>query len=306
MKETQLVQYYFFLFYLISLGDDHWCEIESHPCYKGPMSRLVGASESEVCFMNTLSVNLHLMLIVFYKPTPERYKIMIEKKAFPSDYHIVLSQLQLHGYTAEQGLIEIAPREGETTVRLEDIEAILEAEGDKIATVMFSGVQYFTGQFFNIPVITKMAKAKGCRVGFDLAHAVGNVPLHLHDWGVDFACWCMYKYMNSGPGAVAGCFVHEEHGKAVLKQVEGSKYPQPELHRLAGWWGHRQSDRFQMEPVFIPAEGVDGFRLSNPPVMSMACIKASLSVFDKVIRPPSILTPLANIIAAQIRLVFIV
>jgi kynureninase len=247
------------------------------------MSKIVGANPLEVVLMNTLTVNLHFMMIAFYKPTTTRHKILIEKKAFPSDYHAVISQIQYHGFLPETSLLEVAPREGEDCVRPEDLEALITTEGDSIALILMSGVHFFTGQLFDIPTITRLGHAKGCVVGIDLAHAVGNVPLHLHEWGVDFACWCMYKYMNCGPGSVGGCFVHEKHGKPQLTYPNpDSKYPLPVPHRLAGWWGHRLSDRFAMEPVFLPAEGADGFRVSNPPMISIACISASLKIFDRV------------------------
>lgn len=233
--------------------------------------------------MNTLSCNLHLMMVPFYNPTPQRFKILIEKKAFPSDYHVVTTQIQFHGYKVEDALIEIAPREGEDHLRDEDIEEVIRKEGDSIALILFSGIQYYTGQFFDLATIARLGKEYGCRVGFDLAHAVGNVPVQLHDWDVDFACWCTYKYMNSGPGAIAGCFVHEKHGKVTFAEsTQDSQFKQVVPLRLGGWWGHRSSDRFVMAPSFIPGEGADGFRLSNPPVVAVACVQASLELFDRV------------------------
>ena len=251
------------------------------------MASLVGAQRSEVVMMNSLTGNLHLMMSAFYRPTDTRYKIMIEKKAFPSDYHAVISQIQIHGRDPADALIEVAPRDGETTLRQEDIEAAINEHGSTISLVLFSGVQYYTGQFFDIPRITAAGHAHGCKVGFDLAHAVGNVPLQLHEWGCDFACWCTYKYMNCGPGCLGGCFVHERHGKAgeaaaAALIADRSRYHVPEPVRMAGWWGHRREDRFLMEPQFIPCEGANGFRLSNPPVLLIACIRASLDLFDKV------------------------
>lgn len=213
-------------------GDDRWVEGES--VLKAKMAKVVGAKEIEVVVMNSLTVNLHLMMVSFYRPTATRYKILIEKKAFPSDYHAVISQLQYHGYTPEDALIEVAPREGEEILYEEDIEAIIRAEGPSIALILFTGIQYYTGQFFDIQAITKLGHEQGCTVGFDLAHAVGNVPLQLHDWNLDFACWCMYKYMNCGPGALAGCFVHERHATAQLTYPENSKYPVPSPIRFAG------------------------------------------------------------------------
>lgn len=245
------------------------------------MAKMVGASESEVIFMNSLTANLHFMMVAFYRPTATRFKILMEKKAFPSDYHAIISQIQLHGFDVESALIEVGPREGETLIRQEDIEAAIEAEGESIALILFSGIQYYTGQLFDMRQITACGKAKGCNVGFDLAHAVGNVPLQLHDWGCDFACWCTYKYLNSGPGCMGGCFVHEQHGQATFQpDTLSSKYPTPVPPRLAGWWGHRSSDRFVMEPTFVPEEGAAGFRVSNPPMVCVACVKASLALFE--------------------------
>ena len=250
------------------------------------MAKLVGALPSEVVMMNSLTCNLHMMLTSFYRPTNTRFKILIEKKAFPSDHHAVVSQIQLHGLDPTTALLEVAPRPGETNLHHEDIEEIITREGESIALVMFSGIQYYTGQLFDMQRITVVAQAHGCKVGFDLAHAVGNVPLSLHDWGCDFAVWCTYKYMNCGPGSIGGCFVHERHGRSGLRQEEeeGSTCTDipPEPLRMAGWWGHRREDRFAMEPRFIPAEGVNGFRLSNPPVLLIACVRASLDLFDKV------------------------
>jgi kynureninase len=251
------------------------------------MARLVGGLPKEVVMMNSLSCNLHMMMAAFYCPTATRFKILIEKKAFPSDTHAVVSQIQLHNLDPATALIEIAPREGETTLRMEDILHVIATEGASIALIMFSGVQYYTGQLFDMSAITAAGHAQGCKVGFDLAHAVGNVPLKLHDWGCDFACWCTYKYMNCGPGSIGGCFVHERHGNAgshpeILAQTADGPYIAPDPVRMAGWWGHRRDDRFVMAPHFIPAEGVNGFRLSNPPVLLMACVRASLDLFDKV------------------------
>ncbi|RYH14125.1 kynureninase, partial [archaeon] len=225
-----------------------WVEVESP--LQPSMAALVGALPSEVVMMNSLTANLHVMMISFYQPTPQRHKILIEKKAFPSDYHAVVSQLQLHGYDASTSLIEVEARLGELTINEDDIDALLAEQGESIALVLFSGIQYYTGQFFDLERIARSAKAAGCKVGFDLAHAVGNVPLRLHDWQVDFACWCTYKYMNCGPGSIAGCFVHEEHGKGELVGEGEHRWPVP--RRLGGWWGHRTSDRFQMAAQFIP------------------------------------------------------
>eukprot|EP00428_Durinskia_dybowskii_P066576 CAMPEP_0170369136 /NCGR_PEP_ID=MMETSP0117_2-20130122/7822_1 /TAXON_ID=400756 /ORGANISM="Durinskia baltica, Strain CSIRO CS-38" /LENGTH=471 /DNA_ID=CAMNT_0010623835 /DNA_START=73 /DNA_END=1488 /DNA_ORIENTATION=- len=261
-----------------------WMDIDT--IVTDSMAKLVGGLPDEVVMMNGLTCNLHLMMASFFRPTATRYKIMIEKKAFPSDTIAVTSQLQLHNLDPATALIEVAPREGETSLRMEDIEAIIAEEGQSIALVMFSGIQYYTGQLFDMARITVAAQAQGCKVGFDLAHAVGNVPLQLHDWGCDFACWCTYKYMNCGPGSIGGCFVHNRHGysgrrEEVINQKADGTIIAPEPLRMAGWWGHRRDDRFAMEPNFIPADGVNGFRMSNPPVLLMACVRASLDLFDQ-------------------------
>lgn len=244
------------------------------------MSAVVGALPSEVVMMNSLTANLHLMMTAFYKPTASRFKILIEKKAFPSDVHAVVSQLQLHGLNPVDALLEVCPRDGQTTIHPQDIQDLITLHADSIALVLFSGVQYYTGQLFDMRSIVQWARAAGAKVGFDLAHAVGNVPLALHDWDVDFACWCTYKYMNSGPGCMGGCFVHEKHGAGGAGEGEGD-YPLPVPTRMAGWWGHRGEDRFIMAPKFIPEKGALGFRLSNPPVLTVACVRASLDIFAR-------------------------
>lgn len=230
---------------------------------------LVGALPIEVVSMNTLTVNLHLMLVSFYRPTRERYKILIEKSAFPSDRYAVQSQLRFHGYDPADALIEFgAGGEGSTASEL--LEDVIMVEGSSIATIVLPGVQYYSGEFFDIARIVDLGQAQGCMVGFDLAHAVGNVPLCLHDWNVDFAVWCNYKYMNGGPGAVAGCFVHERH-------VRNEHVP-----RFAGWWGHDKQTRFDMGPEFLPIQSAEGWQLSNPPIFSLAPVLASLEIFDEV------------------------
>lgn len=234
------------------------------------LARLVGAKPLEVVAMNTLTVNLHLMMVSFYRPTKERFKIVIEGQAFPSDQYAVQSQLRFHGFDPKDGLIELRPREGEDTLRTEDIEALIEREGDSIALIMLGGVNYYSGQLFDMPRITAAGHKKGCTVGFDLAHAVGNVPLQLHEWGVDFAVWCSYKYLNSGPGSVAGCFVHERHANA------------PDMPRFSGWWGQDKQIRFQMGPDFKVIPGAEGWQLSNPPILSLVAVKTSLEMFDEV------------------------
>jgi kynureninase len=232
------------------------------------LAMLCGANESEVVAMNSLSVNLHLMLTSFYRPTATRYKILIERSAFPSDRYAVISQLELHGYSADQALIELTPKPGENTLRTEEIIATLNREGEQIAAVLLPGVQYLTGQVFDIAAITRAAQQHGCTVGFDLAHAVGNIELKLHDWNVDFAAWCGYKYLNGGPGAIAGCFVHERHG-------------QTHLPRLAGWWGHNKANRFAMPAQFEPLPGAEGWQISNPPILAMTPLLASLELFQQ-------------------------
>jgi len=232
------------------------------------MARIVGAKPIEVVMMNTLSVNLHLLMVSFYRPTPERYKILIESDAFPSDKYAVQSQLKFHGYEKD-GLLELRPREGEELIRHEDIEKVIEREGERIALIMLGCPNYYTGQVFDMKRIAALGHAKGCVVGFDLAHGAGNLPLSLHDSGVDFAAWCTYKYLNSGPGSVGGCFIHEKHARNF------------ELPRFAGWWGHNQDTRFNMRQDFDPIPGAEGWQLSNPPILSMAAIMASLDIFDE-------------------------
>ena len=235
-----------------------------------PTARLVGAQPGEVVVMNTLTVNLHCMMVSFYRPTRERNKIVIESNAFPSDQYAVKSQLQFHGYDTGNSLIELRPRDGETTIRAEDIESLIEREGSTIALFMLAGVNYYSGQFFDYLRITTAARAKGCVVGWDMAHGAGNVPLALHDSGCDFAVWCTYKYMNGGPGCVGGCFVHERHAREF------------NLPRFAGWWGQDKPTRFQMGPDFNPIPGAEGWQLGNPPVLAMAALRASLEIFDEV------------------------
>lgn len=246
-----------------------------HEVFRDVGARLVGGLPGEVVMMNSLTVNLHLLMVSFYRPTRERYKILIEDAAFPSDTYAVRSQLILHGFDPDAGLIVARPRAGEHTIRTEDILSLIAEEGGHIALVMMSGVNYYTGQVFDIPRITAAAHAKGCKVGWDLAHAAGNLVLKLHDWNVDFAAWCSYKYLNSGPGAVAGAFVHERHGN------------NPDLPRFAGWWGNDPATRFRMhlEPRFIPRAGADGWQISNPPIFSLAPLRASLEFFDKAAMP---------------------
>jgi kynureninase len=230
---------------------------------------LVGAWPAEVVVMNSLTVNLHLMMATFYHPTQKRHKILVERGAFPSDQYAVDSQIRFHGFDPASSLLELTPRDGESCMRDEDIESLIEREGDSIALIMLGGVNYSTGQLFDMAGITKAGQRKGCVVGFDLAHAAGNIPLRLHDWGPDFAVWCSYKYLNGGPGCVAGCFVHERHARAW------------ELPRFAGWWGHDEKIRFQMGPDFHPMAGAEGWQLSNPPIVALAALRASMEIFSE-------------------------
>ena len=242
-----------------------------HETLREPTARLVGAQPNEVICMNSLTVNLHLMMATFYRPTKSRFKILMEEPAFPSDTYAIKTQIVHHGLDPKEALVLARPRKGEFTVRQDDIEAVLEKQGDQIALVLFAGVNFFTGQLFDIEKITAAAQKRGCMVGIDLAHAIGNVPLALHDWNVDFAVWCSYKYLNAGPGAVAGAFVHDRHAT------------NRELPRLAGWFGNDPATRFRLhlEPEFIPVPSADGWQISNPPILSMAPLRASLSIFDE-------------------------
>lgn len=234
------------------------------------MAKLVGAKPIEVIVMNTLTANLHFMMVSFYKPTKSRYKILIEGDAFPSDKYAVESQLRHHGFDDKDGLVLWSSREGEELARIEDLEAILKASGDEIALIMLGGVNYYTGQYFDLKKITELGHKYGCMVGFDCAHGAGNVSLELHKSGADFAIWCTYKYLNSGPGSLAGCFVHERH---VFKK---------DLNRFTGWWSHNKQTRFNMRDEFDVLPGAEGWQMSNPPILSMAAIKASLDMFDEV------------------------
>ena len=234
------------------------------------MARIVGAQKNEVVAMNSLTVNLHFMMVSFYKPTQKRYKILIEKNAFPSDQYAVKSQIEFHGFDVEKGLIEVEPRAGEDLIRTEDIIDLIHKEGEEIALIMIGGLNYYTGQAFEMERIAQAGHEQGCTVGFDLAHGAGNLELHLHDWDVDFAVWCTYKYMNSGPGGIAGCFVHDRH----LKRKD--------LPRFAGWWGHDKATRFLMDDTFVPIQSAEGWQMSNETVLSMAALKASLEIFDEV------------------------
>jgi kynureninase len=231
------------------------------------MAGIIGAKPVEVVVMNSLTVNLHLMMVSFYQPTPKRHKLVVESGAFPSDQYAFASQIRFHGFDPATSLIELIPRPGENSIRQEDIDALLEREGSAIALVLLGGVNYATGQLFDMETITRAGHAQGCIVGFDLAHAAGNVPLRVHDWDVDFAVWCNYKYLNGGPGCVGGCYVHDRYSRAF------------DLPRFAGWWGHDQESRFLMVPEFHPMLGAEGWQLSNPSITSMAPLRASLEIF---------------------------
>jgi kynureninase len=241
-----------------------------HESLAAPTARLVGALPDEVVVMNSLTVNLHLMLVSFYRPTAARNKILIESNAFPSDQYAVQSQIRFHGYDPASALIEIRLRPDEKTCRTEDVEQLLDEQGERIALIMLGGVNYYSGQAFDSARIIAAGQAKGCVVGFDMAHAAGNVPLKLHDRNADFAVWCSYKYLNGGPGCIAGCFIHQRHAR------------NPELPRFAGWWGNDKYARFRMEPQFQAIVGAEGWQLSNPAILSMAALRASMDIFDEV------------------------
>jgi kynureninase len=239
-----------------------------HEEVRAHLAEIAGALPSEVVAMNSLTVNLHLMMVSFYRPTRERHAILMEAGAFPSDHHAMESQVRFHGFDPATALIELEGDPDTGIIGIEAIERALAEHGSRIALVLWPGVQYRTGEAFDLAQIAKLARAHGCAVGFDLAHAAGNLPLALHDSGADFAVWCSYKYLNSGPGAVAGCFVHERHARANIQ-------------RFAGWWGHDQSTRFRMGTEFVPTPGADGWQLSNPPILALAPLRASLDVFHR-------------------------
>lgn len=241
-----------------------------HEQFAETVAKIVGALPDEVVVMNQLTVNLHLLLTTFYRPTKNRYKIICEAKAFPSDQYAIQSQVKLHGLDPATTIVEISPKEGETVIQTGDILESIRQHGETVALVLFGGVNYYSGQVFDMQRITKAAHAAGAVAGFDLAHAAGNVSMQLHDWQVDFACWCSYKYLNSGPGGVAGAFIHQKH-------VRNSELP-----RLAGWWGTNKHTRFLMGPEFDPIPTAEGWQLSNAPVLSMAAHKASVDIFDAV------------------------
>jgi kynureninase len=249
-------------------GNEPW--LKYHEQLIGPLSNIVGANPAEVSIMNSLTVNLHLLMVSFYKPTNKRFKILMEAGAFPSDQYAVESQVKFHGYVNADAVIEVAPREGEVTLRTEDILQKIQDHADELALVLFSGINYYTGQYFDLEAIAAAAHKAGAYAGFDLAHAAGNVELKLHEWGADFACWCSYKYMNSGPGGISGIFVHEKH------------FTNTNLNRFAGWWGYRHDKRFLMAPGFEAATGAEGWNVSTAPIMLLALHKASLDIFNKV------------------------
>ena len=241
-----------------------------HEYLTNSMAKIVGAKPIEVVIMNTLTTNLHLLMVSFYQPTKAKYKIVIESDAFPSDRYAVQTQLEFHGFDANDGLIEWKPRQGEELIRIEDLENILEDQGDEIALLLIGGVNYYTGQYLDLKRIAQLGHSKNCMVGIDLAHGAGNIQPELHDSGVDFAAWCTYKYLNSGPGSLAGLFVHEKHAH------------NKDLKRFAGWWSHNKSTRFNMRQPLDVIPGAEGWQLSNPPILSMAAIKASLDMFNDV------------------------
>ena len=249
-------------------ADKPWWDYQER--FAIPLSKIVGAKPSEVTVMNTLTVNLHLMMVSFYRPTPKRYKILCEAKAFPSDQYMIQSQVHFHGLNPNDTIVEIHRRDGEHNIRLEDVLAKINEVGDELALVLIGGVNYYTGQVFDIKTITEAGHAVGALVGWDLAHAAGNIKLELHDWNVDFAAWCSYKYMNSGPGNASGCFVHEKF------------HQDSSLPRFAGWWGHNKERRFKMEPTFDPVHGADGWQISNLPVLTLAPYLASVEMFDEI------------------------
>jgi kynureninase len=244
-----------------------------HEQFAAPLARLAGAQAAEVVAMNTLTVNLHLLLVSFYRPTPARSRILCERGAFPSDRYALVTQARFHGYDPAATLIEIEPRPDTGLLATADIAAAIERDGPRIALVLLPGVQYLTGQVLDMARITAQARRQGCVVGWDLAHAIGNVPLSLHDWGADFAVWCSYKYLCGGPGAIAGAFVHERHAQAR------------ELPRFAGWWGHNKQTRFEMGPDFEPIPGAEGWQLSNPPVLALAPLLGALATYDRAGMP---------------------
>lgn len=249
------------------MGSEPWMEM--HDRLAGPLAQVVGALPHEVVVMNSLTVNLHLLLVSFYQPGGKRNKILCEAKAFPSDQYLMETHVRQRGFKPEEVIIEVKPRSGEVAIRTEDILAAIDLHRDELALVFWGGVNYYTGQLFDIKAITAAAHAAGAKAGFDLAHAAGNVPLHLHGWNADFAAWCSYKYLNSGPGAVGGCFIHERYHR------------DPSLQRFAGWWGYQKETRFQMQQGFIPIDSAEGWQLSTPSPLLYAAHLAALELFEQ-------------------------
>lgn len=247
--------------------------LDYHKYLQEPLAGVVGAGKEEVIVMNTLTVNLHLLMVSFYRPTSGRFKIIMESGAFPSDQYAIISQVRFHGFDPEQAIIEVPPRAGEIHLRTEDILETIERHGPETALVLFGGVNYYTGQYFDLPAITEAAHRAGAYAGFDLAHAAGNIPLHLHDWQVDFAVWCSYKYLNAGPGGPSGAFIHARHGS------------NSDLPRFAGWWGQKEDERFLMQKHFHPIPGAAGWQISTVPVLSLAPHRISLSLFERAGMP---------------------
>ena len=276
-------------------ADKPWWDY--HERFAAPLSEIVGAKPTEVTVMNTLTVNLHLLMVSFYRPTQKKFKIICEEKAFPSDQYMFQSQIDFHsksvGFNPSEALVEIKRRDGEHNIRIEDILAKIQEVGEELALVLIGGVNYYTGQVFDMKTITEAGHKQGAYVGWDLAHAAGNVELHLNDWKVDFAAWCSYKYMNSGPGNASGCFVHEMH------------HNDADLPRFAGWWGHNKERRFKMEPQFDPVRGADGWQISNLPILSLAPYLASVEMFaevgmDKLIAKRNLITAYLEFILHEI------
>ena len=272
-------------------SDKPWWDYQER--FAVPLSEIVGAKPSEVGVMNTLTVNLHLLMVSFYNPTPKKYKIICEEKAFPSDQYMFQSQVKFHGFDPKDAIVEIKRREGEANIRLEDVLAKIEEVGSELALVLIGGVNYYTGQVFDMKTITAAGQKQGAYVGWDLAHAAGNIKLDLHDWNVDFAAWCSYKYMNSGPGNASGFFVHEKH------------HNDKELKRFAGWYGHNKERRFKMEPDFDPVHGADGWQISNLPILSLAPYLASVEMFaevgmDKLIAKRNLITAYLEFVLHEI------
>lgn len=249
-------------------ADKPWWDY--HERFAAPLSAIVGAKPNEITVMNTLTVNLHLLMVSFYRPTEKKYKIICEEKAFPSDQYMFQSQVKFHGLDPKDAIVEVKRREGEHNIRLEDVLAKIDEVGDELALVLIGGLNYYTGQVFDMKAITAAGHKYGAYVGWDLAHAAGNIELKLHDWNVDFAVWCSYKYMNSGPGNASGCFINEKH------------HSNPDLPRFAGWYGHNKERRFKMEPDFDPVKGADGWQISNLPILSLAPYLASVEMFAEV------------------------